>query len=117
MKNQISPHFKRSEFTCRCGCGKDTVDAELITVLEQIRNYFNRPVVVTSGYRCPARNEAVGGAHGSMHMEGKAADIQVAGVYPSDVVKFAEQVMPNGGGIGIYETWTHVDVRDSKARW
>jgi len=37
----ISPWFNRAEFACNCGCGFDTVDSDTLTVLEEVREYFN----------------------------------------------------------------------------
>lgn len=47
-----------------------------VSVLEPIRLYWNAPVVVTSGYRCPKLNKAVKGSPTSQHVFGQAADIR-----------------------------------------
>jgi uncharacterized protein YcbK (DUF882 family) len=52
-----------------------------------------------------------------MHLYGKAADIKINGVAPKTVAAYAEKLMPKKGGIGIYKTFTHIDVRPSKSRW
>lgn len=44
-------------------------------VLEPLRQHFGTPVVISSGYRCPALNQAVGGVPNSQHLTGEAADI------------------------------------------
>ena len=44
-------------------------------VLDPLREAWGKPIVVTSGYRCPELNKAVGGARNSHHMQGMAADI------------------------------------------
>ena len=49
---------------------------ELSELLEKIRNIYNKPIVVTSGYRCEKLNKAVGGVKTSQHMKGEAADIR-----------------------------------------
>jgi uncharacterized protein YcbK (DUF882 family) len=46
-----------------------------------------------------------------------AADIVVKGVTPREVAAYANTLMPYTGGIGIYNTFTHVDVRTAKSRW
>lgn len=114
---ELSPHFRRAEFACSDGCGFDTVDAELLTVLERVRRYFDAPVVITSGCRCVAHNADIGGAENSQHVLGRAADIQVEGVDPEQVVRYLEQLYPHRLGIGLYPTWTHVDTRNGVARW
>jgi uncharacterized protein YcbK (DUF882 family) len=115
----LSEHFNRSEFACRCGCGFDTVDAELIRVLEELRRWLrDSPVTILSGCRCPIRNAVAGGAYQSQHLHGKAADIRVAGVDPSLVAECLEDQYPDRYGIGRYPTWTHIDVRSGPpARW
>jgi hypothetical protein len=114
-------YFKRSEFACKCGkyCNGFPVepDKKLIKTLETIRDHFGAPVTVSSGIRCKTHNTNVGGASQSQHMKGTAADIKVKGISPSEVVKYAESLMPNTGGIGTYNTFTHIDVRSTKARW
>lgn len=68
-------HFKVSEFTCKCGCGKNNIDQRVIDMAETIRKALGVPVRVTSGCRCEKNNKAVGGTTGSFHIQGKAADL------------------------------------------
>lgn len=49
---------------------------ELAQLLEKIRTIYGKPMIVTSGYRCEKLNKAVGGAKGSQHRLGQAADIR-----------------------------------------
>jgi uncharacterized protein YcbK (DUF882 family) len=110
-----SPYFTRAEFHCSCGCGFDTVDYELIKILEYIRERFDRAVVVNSGCRCPDHNLAVGGSDNSQHLLGRAADIHITGIAPHLIAEAAEQC--EAGGIGLYEGWVHIDTRVGYARW
>jgi zinc D-Ala-D-Ala carboxypeptidase len=55
------------------------------TLLEPIRAHFGQPVVIHSGYRCPALNHAIGGALSSQHLKFEAADFHVSGVALVDV--------------------------------
>lgn len=115
---KLSKNFSRSEFKCNCGnCDYDTVDKELVDVLQDIRDHFNASVTVTSGNRCPAYNRLVGGSRNSYHLRGRAADIVVGGVSQSDVYKYLDSKYPNRFGIGNYDTFTHVDTRTGKGRW
>jgi uncharacterized protein YcbK (DUF882 family) len=109
----LSPHFSRSEFRCR-HCGRLEGPAiALVAVLERIRALDGRPLVVVSGYRCPAHNRAVGGAIGSQHTHGTAADI-AQGRATSRQARAAGAV-----GVGSKAGWaTHVDVRaGGPAEW
>ena len=114
-------YFKKEEFRCKCGkhCNGYPVEPseELVKVLEKIRNYFGKPVIVNSGIRCATHNANVGGANASQHMKGTAADIVVIGIDPERVAKCAETLLPKTGGIGRYKTFTHIDVRPVMARW
>ncbi len=112
----ISSNFNRSEFACGCSCGFDTVDIELIEILEKVRVHFGRTVTVNSGCRCSSHNKSEGGSDNSQHKKGRAADISVSGKRPSQVVEFLEGAYPECG-IGIYPTFVHIDSRGNKARW
>ena len=92
------------------------IDSELVSVLQKIRNHFGKAVTITSAYRTPYHNKSVGGTTYSQHLYGKAADIKVRGIASKDVAKYAEMLLDKGG-IGIYNTFTHIDVRSTKSRW
>lgn len=111
----LSANFNREEFECKCGCGRDTVDYGLIILLEKIREHFDVPVWVTSGYRCATRNSLAGGGEHSQHLDGRAADIVVDGIPPYLVAELADNL--GAGGVGNYRDFTHVDTRRGIARW
>lgn len=113
----LNKYFKRSEFACRCGCGTSTVDAELLEVITDVREHFGKPVIINSGHRCAAHNAKVGGAKNSVHLTGKAADIRIKGVTPVAVYDYLINKYQDKYGMGLYVSFTHIDVRDGKARW
>lgn len=113
----VSTNFKVREFACTDGSDPVFIDSELVAVLQKIRNHFGKPVTITSAYRTPGKNKAVGGTTYSQHLYGKAADIKVKGITPKAVAAYAEKLLPKSGGIGIYSTFTHIDVRGAKSRW
>lgn len=82
-----SKYFKKSEFKCKCGKYCNGYPAEigsrLVWILEELRNYYGKPVVITSGLRCRQHNANVGGVSNSKHRYGKAADIYIAGICDS----------------------------------
>ena len=92
-------------------------DAELIKVLESVRRHFNEPIHITSGARCEDYNQVIGGSKNSQHLQGKAADFIVNGVSATDVQSFLEHKHPDTYGIGKATNFTHLDVREHRARW
>lgn len=112
----ISAHFNRQEFACHCGCGFAAVDKKLNEVLEDVRCYFNAPVLINSACRCAIYNKKIGGAKKSQHINGLAADITVLNISPDTVADYVE--LAHGTcSTGRYDTFTHIDVRDIPARW
>lgn len=110
--------FKREEFACKCGCGFDVVDVELLDALEDVRYHFDAPVKITGPNRCAAHNATIPGAEPkSQHTLGKAVDFKVIGVHEDEVADYLEEQYPNTYGIGRYRGRTHLDVRETKARW
>ena len=115
----ISQNFSRSEFACQCGCGFDTVDTQLIKLLEKIREHFKKPIQINSGCRCAKHNIAVGSTSSkSQHLFGRAADIFIMAVPPEEIAKFMDSKWPNRFGVGVYSSWVHIDSRtNGPARW
>ena len=74
---QLSPHFNVREFRCSCGSNHETLIAsELVDKLEQLYTALNcSKIIVTSGYRCPEHDKAVGGTSSGQHTKGTAADV------------------------------------------
>lgn len=113
----LSTNFSRSEFACKDNCGFDTVDADLLVVLEAVRDRFGVPVKIESGCRCSAHNKKIRGSERSQHMLGRAADIVVQGVPSWKVQDFIDNTWPDRYGLGRYKGFTHIDTRNGKARW
>lgn len=113
----VSKNFKVREFKCKDGSDVVFISDELVKVLQQIRDHFGKAITINSGYRTPAYNKKIGGATYSQHMYGTAADIVVAGVSPAEVYKYADSILPKHGGVGKYDSFTHVDVREVKSRF
>lgn len=112
----ISEHFNRHEFSCHCGCGFAAVDKKLNEVLEDVRKYFDAPLTINSGCRCTTYNKKVGGAQKSQHVKGMAADITVMNIAPNAVADYLERAHKRCS-VGRYDTFTHIDVRDTPTRW
>ena len=113
----LSKNFKVKEFACSDGSDPIFISMELVDLLQKIRDHFGKPVTINSAYRTVTKNKACGGATYSQHLYGTAADISIKGVTPKQVAAYAELLLPKSGGIGIYSTFTHVDVRKTRSRW
>jgi uncharacterized protein YcbK (DUF882 family) len=94
---------------------------ELAKNLQVLRDEVKKPIKITSGYRDPSFNKKIGGASQSRHITGQAADLKIEGYTPKQVAAIIEKLIASGkmkqGGLGIYSTWIHYDVRGTAARW
>lgn len=120
----MTTNFKQEEFKCKCGCGEMRIAETIVMLCQMIRSHFNQPVTIVSGCRCLKHNTNVGGASSSMHMpksydnQCHAVDIQVKGIEPDEVYEFMEDMFPDMLGLGLYNSWVHIDDRlDRKYRW
>ena len=111
----LSKHFSRKEFACRCGCGFDKVDPILVTALQQFRNAIKTSIRVQSGCRCAAHNAAVRGTKKSNHLTGKAADISTSH-NPTELGRLAAE-FGWFNGIKVYAWGIHVDIRTGPRYW
>ncbi|MFQ6571714.1 D-Ala-D-Ala carboxypeptidase family metallohydrolase [Pseudomonas sp. UM16] len=116
----LSEHFTLAEMTVsesavRLGID-NTPDAEtlgnlrrLCVLLEQVRRLIDQPIVVSSGYRCPALNRAIGGSSRSAHMQGLAADVNVPGLTPKAFARrVADSPLMFDQLILEYDQWVHL---------
>ena len=116
MNGQLTKNFNLREFQCPC-CRKvpDVDDQEFVELyesLQSLRNNCKLPIYINSGFRCTIHNIEVGGVKTSQHLKGHAADIIAP---PLTIPVLFEQVKTIqrfvDGGILVYETFIHVDVR------
>ena len=75
---RVSLHFSLREFECPC-CHRVRLHPLLLVRLEELREAWGRPLLLTSGYRCDPHNARVGGVPKSAHRLGLAADVAVPG--------------------------------------
>lgn len=107
--------FSENEFKCKC-CGElpedvaSNVRALVKEVLDPRREKYGKPIRVNSGYRCKHHNLEVGGAVGSQHMKGEAADIAPMDGDASELEKLVEMIKQNGkwDQMIVYPTFVHV---------
>ncbi len=123
-QTQLSPHFNAREFRCSCGKSHETLLAsELVDKLEALYAALNcSKIIVTSGYRCPEHDKAVGGTSSGQHTKGTAADVCCYGQdgqpISSKMVCCKAQDLDFTGIANITSNYqyTHLDVRTS-AKW
>lgn len=114
-KHPVSSHFRLGEFACKSGSRLLLVHPVLVHLLEQIRTHFGLPIEINSAFRTHEHNRKIKGEPMSRHLYGMAADIVIAGVKSDDVATYAELI--GAGGVGRYNTFTHVDVWKEGRRW
>ena len=115
----VTEHFLYSDFICPC-CDTLRITPGFYrhaALLEHIRNELGFPIAVNSGYRCPAHNRAVGGAARSWHLV-FATDVRPEDGDPGRLDALRERAEAAGfGGIGVYGTFIHLDLRPERSRW
>lgn len=120
---QLTPHFRLEEFTASAIAAELGIDNTpyltgvrdnlllLALALEQIRIGIGRPISISSGYRCPRLNRAVGGSITSVHPDGLAADCNAAGITTFDLCRYIEANI-----IGFDQLIHEVDLKNDR-RW
>jgi zinc D-Ala-D-Ala carboxypeptidase len=106
MSNTPWPHFSKNELACHCGCKQMEMDADFMESLEKLRIEFNKPMKITSAFRCPNHNTQVSktGFTGP-HVTGRAIDVQVSGHSAHTLMTLA---LKHGfKGIGISQSGVH----------
>lgn len=122
---QLENNFSLKEFRCKDGTDvpDDLMDnvKKLAKNLQVLRDHIQKPITIISGYRTPEYNKKCGGVKRSQHLLAKAADIVVSGMTSLEVRDTIIQLIKDGemdpGGVGIYPTFTHYDVRGRNSRW
>jgi zinc D-Ala-D-Ala carboxypeptidase len=106
-------HFKRSEFTCKCGCGETNISSDLLVLLDKAREFAKIPFIITSGYRCEKHPESKKNPTSS-HIKGLAADIKC-------IDSKSRAIMIDALGyvgfkrFGIADSFIHVDIDNEKS--
>ena len=119
MKNypKLSKNFSRHEAACKCGCGFDTADVLTTAIIQQVRDYVDEKVIVTSWCRCEKHNKDAGGKPDSQHLYGRAVDFYVVGYSRAqhlELFRWIEETLMKGeGGLRLYKrkNFIHLDTR------
>ena len=122
---KLTNNFNLAEFQSKCGRPmpddvKQNIQ-KLANSLQVLRDHLKRPITINSAYRSPEHNAKIGGVKNSQHVLGKAADIAVQGMTTRQVAAEIEKLIASGqmlqGGVGIYPTFVHYDIRKNRVRW
>ena len=122
---KLTKNFDLKEFNCK---DNSETPAELIPNLQELannlqilRDFLGTSLHINSGYRSHAYNKKIGGAKFSQHLLDKAADISSNKFTPEQIHAAILQLISEGkihnGGLGIYNSFCHYDIRDTPARW
>ncbi len=113
---RLTKNFYSSEFNCKCNrCSITKIDYLQLKRLQELRDYYRKPLIIHSAYRCPHHNAAVGGVSNSQHLTGRATDFHIQDMPISKLYSAVHRLWENGG-IGQYSTFWHTDTW-SKRRW
>jgi len=122
---RLTQHFKLQEFQSKDGAEMPRNVMEnifrLSDHLQVIRNAIGNPIHINSAYRSLSHNAAIGGVKGSFHTLGMAADITSRNHTPKELYDIIEGLIESGklseGGLGLYKSFVHTDIRGDRARW
>ena len=125
----LSAHFTLDEFTNSQTAARQGIDntpspdivrtlQRTATGLELVRNLLGAPILISSGYRSPALNKAVGGAANSQHMTGEAVDFTCPGYgTPAQIVAdISHSIIPFDQVIVEFGRWVHISFSDKNRR-
>jgi uncharacterized protein YcbK (DUF882 family) len=116
VKKEKVRYFNYSEFDSPDVQGSgQMMDKTLLEMLDEVRDKFDRPIHITSGFRTPAHNEAVGGVETSSHLKGLAVDI--ACKKSTDRFDLINCLLDVGfSRIGVGNTFIHADIDQDKTQ-
>lgn len=100
-KNFYLSEFVRSQTASRKGIDNtppvpviENLKLLAINVLQPLRDHYDRPIVISSGYRSPALNRAIGSSDRSQHTKGQAADFEIPGLPNLEVANWIKDNLP-----------------------
>ena len=109
-------YFKYEEFDSPDEPGSGHyMDATFLSMLDELREEVNMPVVINSGYRTISHNKNVGGKNGSSHLKGLAVDISCSSSRDRSII-VAAALQLGISRIGIGKNFIHIDVDYTKSQ-
>lgn len=111
MAEFVSKNFTKEELSCKC-CGVYGMKPIFIEKLQELREHFSRPMIITSAFRCPKHNTAIRGESDSQHLLGLAVDVAIVDSFERfELISYA--VFLGFRGIGVDGCFVHLDYRAS----
>lgn len=120
---EISKNFSLSEFeysptakkkkidnTIKADFVKNNIKELVFQVLQPLRDKIDKPIHISSGYRCLKLNKAVGGVATSQHVQGQAADIKVEDMTPYEVAKVVMELYLPFDQMILYPNFVHISI-------
>lgn len=127
---KLRDNISVKDIECNCGCGFNSVSPAVLDVVQDARDHFNSPAHINSrnhsACRCIEHNAdpKVGGSVTSKHLPDgitnvcRAIDFEIEGITSKVLYNYLDGKYPNCLGLGLYNTFVHVDDRMTKAfRW
>lgn len=84
-----SDYFSHDEMKCKCGCEQAPMSPKFMEMLDELRTRFGRPLIVSSGYRCPAHPIEIKKSKAGAHASAKAVDLAVERADAHEVMRIA----------------------------
>lgn len=106
-------HFKKEEFTCKCGCGLNDINYHVVNRLDFARELAAIPFRINCGCRCVKHNKEVGGVEDSAHIKGYAVDIS-ARDDKSRFIIVSALIKSGFNRVIVYDTFVHCDLDFTK---
>ena len=126
--SELTNNFQLHEFACN-DKAHTPVPTELIQNVQELannlqvlRDFINEPIHINSGYRTESYNKATkGSSPKSQHLLAKAGDMTTKSYTPKQLAAIIKKLIKQGkmkqGGVGIYPSFCHYDIRGTAARW
>lgn len=120
---EISKNFRLREFTNSTTANelgidntkvpeyvKNNIKEMVLQVLQPLRDYIKKPILINSGYRCLKLNAAVGGVPTSQHVQGQAVDIAVKGITPFEIAQAVLDLYLPFDQLILYNSFVHLSI-------
>lgn len=107
-------YFKPSEFIMHSQNVYDKMSMWFLKKLDKLRHEFGLPMVLNSSYRTPTYNQVIGGKPKSMHLKGRAVDIDATRYTGAQRAKLVKLALDMGFSVGVSSDMIHLDDRENQ---